>query len=129
MADQPAPPAPVSNAGLAAKRILLRRNGATDDEIATIETVVDADLLLEELRRSNKPADKPAPKPGVFLAPNLGQPGTPKPEDMSLHANASPRTARLANPLSVEGNLGLRFNSMARLLEIHTDNHPDGRVF
>lgn len=125
-------PTPAPAPGLAGMKLILKRNhGLTDDELAGIETVEDAKLVLEDIRKNS--AIQP-PK-GAFLQPNVGPAAKlPPAEDMTRAANAmpgdgNPRRARLANPLSVEGNLGLRFNSMARLLTLITDDYPDGRVF
>jgi hypothetical protein len=135
MPEPPAPPAssnPVTEpkkntTGLAGKKLALKRNhGLSDDELAEIETVEDADYLLASFKENAPPKKeekKEEPKAGLQLKANFG--GL-KPEDVP--ANQITSADDVLRPLKRNANLGLRFNPRARLLAFYDEEYPDGRI-
>lgn len=113
-----------NTAGLAGKKILLKRNhGLTDEELSTIETVEDADALLVSFKENTQPKEEEAPKAGLQLKANFG--GL-KPEPVP--ANKIETADDVLRPLKRNTNLGLRYHPRARLLAFYDEEYPDGRI-
>jgi hypothetical protein len=131
--------------GLAARKILLRKNGYSDAEIDTISTVEDADLLLEHVKKENEStAEEDGKKEKKLeLKANMGrQPvndTVPAPfsrdmqdweQDPDVRANSLQHRTLMdhVRPLRVSANLGLRKNLHARVLRFYDEEYPEGRV-
>jgi len=127
--DPPKPDPEVrKNAGLAGKKLILKRNhGFSQEELDQIETVEDADEVLSALKKENaesKPDTKKVPAaPELVLKANFGG---MKPEEVPASERSSADDH--LRPLKRNLNLGLRFNSLSRILPFFDEEYPDGRI-
>lgn len=110
----------VSDQGLGGKKIVLKRMGASDEELTQIKTNSDADTLITFFKSNKAPAEETEEK--IELKPNMG---LPPPEEIT---SEGPETV-MWNPVHRNNAHRNRWNPQCRLLTHFNPETGEPEVF